>query len=140
MIHGFVINMFNPHHPPIKTVGYPKTIVPPCAVASPILAAGFPQINTVADPSTIESAGPTQTALSPKTAAGIFPINTVGAPGPTIGPPTCGMGGCPAVTIGQVCISVSLAAGAAIVFLFIFLIDHYNCPFKGCFACGRKFG
>jgi hypothetical protein len=104
-------------HPPIKTVGNPKTIEPPCAVVSPILAAGLPQISTVADPFMIESGGPTQTSISPITAAGIFPINTVGAPGPVIGPPTCGIGGKPGVTIGQVCMSVNLAAGAPI-FLF----------------------
>ena len=105
-------------YPPIKTVGHPNTIEPPCAVLSPIRAAGLPQIITVADPFTIESGGPTQTALSPKTAAGILPIKTVGAPGPTMGPPTCGMGGNPGVTIGQVCISVNLAAGLPTVLCF----------------------
>jgi hypothetical protein len=49
--------------------------------------------------------------MSPITAAGIPPIKTVGAPGPVMGPPTCGMGGNPGVTIGQTCISVNLAAG-----------------------------
>jgi hypothetical protein len=105
-------------YPPIKTVGKPITIVPPCAVASPILAAGFPQIKTVAEPSIILSGDPTQTRTSPTTAAGNFPKNTVGAPGPIIGPPTCGMGGDPGVNIGQVCISVILAAGAPIYFYF----------------------
>jgi hypothetical protein len=105
-------------YPPIKTVGHPSTIEPPCAVASPIRAAGLPQIITVADPFIIESGGPTQTAISPKTAAGNLPIKTVGAPGPIMGPPTCGMGGNPGVTIGQVCISVNLAAGDPIVLCF----------------------
>jgi hypothetical protein len=80
--------------------------------------AGLPQIITVADPFTSESGGPTQTALSPSTAAGIFPINTVGAPGPMIGPPTCGIGGTPGCTCMQVCISVILAAGAPMYYLF----------------------
>ena len=91
---------------------------PPWAVVSPILAAGLPQIITVADPLTIESGGPAQIALSPITAAGKEPIKTVGVPGPTIGPPTCGTGDKPAVTIGQLCISVNLAAGFPIVFYF----------------------
>lgn len=55
---------------------------------SPILAAGFPQIKTVADPFIIESGGPTQTHESPSTATGNFPIITVGAPGPVKWPPT----------------------------------------------------
>ncbi|MCR8882504.1 hypothetical protein QUW57_05740 [Phocaeicola plebeius] len=49
--------------------------------------------------------------MSPTTAAGSLPISTFGTPGPTIGPPTWGMGGSPGVCIGQVCMSVSLAAG-----------------------------
>jgi len=98
-------------------VGHPKTIDPPCAVVSPIRAAGLPQIITVEDPLMIESGGPTQTQLSPITAAGILPINTVGAPGPIIGPPTCGMGdGNAGVCIGHICMSVILAAGG--IFLF----------------------
>jgi hypothetical protein len=49
--------------------------------------------------------------LSPITAAGNPPIKTVGAPGPITGPPTCGIGdGNAGVCIGQVCISVILAA------------------------------
>src|ERR1700743_296418 len=81
------------YYPPMSTVGKPNTIDPPWAVVSPIRAAGLPQIITVAEPFIILSGGPTQTAISPITAAGIFPINTVGAPGPVIGPPTCGIGG-----------------------------------------------
>ena len=46
-----------------------------------------------------------------KSAAGIPPINTVGHPGPVIGPPTCGIGGVPGVTIGHTCMSPILAAG-----------------------------
>lgn len=74
-------------------------------------AAGLPPIKTVAEPLTTESGGPTQTQLSPTTAAGSPPINTVGQPGPTIGPPTWGIGGVPGVCIGQVCRSVTRAAG-----------------------------
>ena len=56
--------------------------------------------------------GPTQVQLSPMTAAGILQMRTVGTPGPTTGPPTWGMGeGTAGVCMGQVCISVSLAAG-----------------------------
>ena len=78
----------------------------------PILAAGLPQIITVEDPLMIVSGGPTQTQLSPITAAGSLPIRTVAAPGPTIGPPTWGIGdGQAGVCIGHVCISVNLAAG-----------------------------
>jgi hypothetical protein len=103
-------------YPPIKTVGKPSIIAPPCAVVSPILAAGIPQIITVAEPFIILSGGPTHTSISPTFAAGKDPISTVGAPGPIIGPPTCGIGGNPGVSIGQVCISVILAAGAPIYF------------------------
>src|SRR5947209_7353389 len=59
----------------------------------------------------IASGGPTHTHMSPTVAAGMKAISTVGAPGPTIGPPTCGIGGTPGVTIGQTCMSVSRAAG-----------------------------
>ncbi len=122
-IHTLVIFMFLILHSQfstlnsqlINTVGQPITIVPPCAVVSPIRAAGFPPIITVAEPFTIASGGPTQTQLSPTTAAGNPPISTVGAPGPTTGPPTCGIGdGNAGVCIGQVCISVILAAGGII--------------------------
>jgi hypothetical protein len=102
-------------YPPIKTVGDPIAMVPPCAVVSPCLAAGLPPIITVADPLTIVSGGPTQVQKSPTTAAGILPIRTVGTPGPVIGPPTCGIGGVPGVCIGQVCISVNRAAGCPII-------------------------
>jgi hypothetical protein len=129
----FSINL-SPNYPPIRTVGHPKTIEPPCAVVSPILAAGLPQIITVAEPLTMESGGPTQTALSPTVAAGILPINTVAAPGPTMGPPTCGMGGRPGVVIGQVCISVNLAAGVPIILYLASLIDHHNSSFDRCLA------
>ena len=100
-----------PPQPPIKTVGQPATTLPPCAVVSPIRTAGLPVIITVADPLTSESGGPTQVALSPITAAGNPPIKTVAAPGPRIGPPTCGIGGVPGVCIGQACMSVRRAAG-----------------------------
>lgn len=96
--------------PPIITVGHPKTIEPPWAVESPIRAAGIPPIITDEDPMMMESGGPTQTQESPTTAAGMPPISTVATPGPITGPPTCGIGGVPGVCMGQVCISVTLAA------------------------------
>ena len=79
-------------------------------------AAGLPFIITVAEPFTIVSGGPTQTHMSPTTAAGILPISTFGTPGPTTGPPTCGIGeGNAGVCMGQVCMSsVSLAAGGTV--------------------------
>lgn len=104
-------------YPPIITVGHPATIVPPCAVLSPMRAAGLPPIITVDEPFTIVSGGPTQTHMSPTTAAGIFPISTFGTLGPTTGPPTWGIGeGNAGVCMGQVCISVILAAGGIISF------------------------
>ena len=78
---------------------------------SPIRAAGLLQINTVIEPSTITSGGPTHTHCDVTVAAGRPPISTVGPPGVTIGPPTCGIGGTPGVTMGQVCMSVIRAAG-----------------------------
>jgi hypothetical protein len=87
------------------------TIEPPCAVISPMRAAGSLLIITVSDPFTIVSGGPTQVAMSVTRAAGILPIRTVTAQGGRIGPPTCGIGGTPGVTIGQTCISPTRAAG-----------------------------
>lgn len=98
--------------PPIMTVGHPATMTPPWAVESPMRAAGFPPIRTVAEPFTIESGGPVQVAMPPRFAAGRPPIKTVGAPGGRRGPPTCGTP--PGLTIGQVCISVTRAAGGMI--------------------------
>jgi hypothetical protein len=105
-------------YPPIKTVTQPVTIDPPCAVRSPTRAAGRPFIITVADPFTILSGGPTQVSVSPTTDAGNFAISTVATPGPMTGPPTWGTGGKPGVTIGQVCISLILAAGIPIHYFF----------------------
>ena len=96
----------------IKTVGHPSTMLPPCAVISPIRAAGCPPIRTVKLPSTITSGGPTHTHMSPTLAAGSPPIKTVGQPGGRMGPPTCGTS---TVTIGQTCMSETLAAGWGIV-------------------------
>jgi len=81
------------------TVGHPATITPPCAVESPMRAAGIPPIITVDEPMAMLSGGPTQIAMSPTRAAGIPPIRTVGELGGKIGPPTCGT---TPVTIGQV--------------------------------------
>jgi hypothetical protein len=96
------------------TVGQPATITPPCAVLSPIRAAGFPQMRTVADPLMIESGGPTHTHMLPSVAEGIMPIMTVGPPGETMGPPTWGTGTGAGVDIGQVCMSVRRAAGGMV--------------------------
>ena len=73
---------------------------------SPMRAAGFPPINTVADPLTITSGGPTHKHISPTTAAGNPAINTFGAEVLMMGPPTCGTIG----VNGQVCMSVIRAA------------------------------
>jgi hypothetical protein len=96
------------HQPPIITVGNPKTIVPPWAQESPMRAAGFPPIMTVAEPLMTVSGGPTQTALLLMMAAGKLPIKTVGTPGGRSGPPTCGTG---PLNAGQTCMSVTRAAG-----------------------------
>jgi hypothetical protein len=90
------------------TKGAPETMMPPCAVISPIRAAGLPPIKTVADPFTMTSMGPTQMHLSPILAAGMPEIMTVGQHGGIIGPPTWGT---TPVTIGQVCMSVIRDAG-----------------------------
>lgn len=93
---------------PMITVGQPAMMTPPCAVGSPILAAIKPPIRTVGEPMRIVSGGPTHVARSVTRAAGSPPISTVGHPGGRIGPPTCGT---TPVTIGQVCMSVTRAAG-----------------------------
>ena len=89
------------------TVGYPAVIEPPCAVLSPILAAGEPPIITVADPAAMVSGGPVQVNISPARAAGKPPISTVEQPGGSTGPPTCGT---VPVIMGHTCISDTLAA------------------------------
>jgi hypothetical protein len=106
----------------MSTVGQPTIIEPPCAVLSPILAAGTPPIKTVVDPMIIESGGPTQVHRSPTRAAGKPPIKTVTLPGGNTGPPTCGT---TPVTIGQTCISLILAAKDMINF-FCSLIYFYE--------------
>jgi two-component system, OmpR family, response regulator MprA len=90
------------------TVGQPRTITPPWAVMSPIRAAGKPPIITRGEPMAIVSGGPAQVHMSLTLAAGSPPISTVGAPGGRIGPPTCGT---TPVTMGQVCMSLTRAAG-----------------------------
>ena len=90
------------------TSGAPETITPPCAVMSPIRAAGLPPMRTLLDPFTIMSGGPTHVHISPIRAAGIPEMITVGQHAGIIGPPTCGTS---AVTIGHVCISEIRAAG-----------------------------
>ena len=96
---------------------HPNIIEQPWAVLSPMRAEGIPPIITVLDPFTIVSGGPTQTHRSPTIEAGKPPINTVGIPGPVIGPPTWGTG---PVSMGQTCISVSLAAGGIRISHFMF--------------------
>ena len=63
------------------------------------------------EPVTMVAGGPTQIQLSPTVEAGSAPIRTVLTPGPTTGPPTCGIGGNARVCMGHVCMSVSLEAG-----------------------------
>ena len=104
------------HHPPIITVGQPKTITPPCAVWSPRRAAGILPIITVAEPLAIVSGGPTHTHMSPTRAAGKKPIITVGQP-TAMGPPTWGTG---PVDMGQVCISEIRAAGGMAILLDVY--------------------
>lgn len=124
-------------------MGQPTTILPPCAVLSPMRAAGLPPINTVAEPIAITSGGPVHTHISPTQAAGCPPMSTVGVPGGSTGPPTCGTGGVPGVTIGHTCISPILAAGWDIIslafglcFLTYEILNHLtttlNSPY--CFA------
>ena len=48
----------------------PNTITPPCAVLSPMRAAGLPPTRTFVEPLMIESGGPTQVTTSPMHAAG----------------------------------------------------------------------
>src|SRR3954470_19508063 len=96
-------------------------IAPPCAVLSPIRAAGLPPINTVEDPATIESGGPAQVHISPTQAAGNPPIKTVGAPGGKTGPPTCGDG---PLNNGQICISETRAAKGIACYLHCFFINR----------------
>src|SRR5689334_8955060 len=67
--------------------------------------------NTVIDAFTITSGGPTQTHMSLNRACGMQPVRTFTEHGGRIGPPTCGIGGTPGVTIGQTCISPTRAAG-----------------------------
>lgn len=108
--------------PPIMTVGQPATMAPPWPVLSPIRAAGLKPIITLLEPLTIGSEGPTgpHRHMSLTRAAGMKPISTVGSPGLVIGPPTCGIGGVPGMTMGQVCISVNRAAGGMGFFYYLY--------------------
>src|SRR6185312_1346188 len=91
----------------ISTIGEPMTIEPPCAVMSPMRAAGRPPIKVMNEPITITSGGPTQTAMLVTQAAG-RPLTSAIEPPGRIGPPTWGTR---TVTIGQTCMSVTRAAG-----------------------------
>jgi hypothetical protein len=53
------------------------------------------------DPITIISGGPTDSAMSVTRACGNPPVSTAISQGGRMGPPTCGMGGTPGVTIGH---------------------------------------
>jgi len=125
------------------TVAEPRVMVPPCAVVSPILAAGWPPIMTVVDPRIMLSGGPVHVAMSPTRAAGSPSMITVGQPGGNIGPPTCGT---VPVTIGQTCISDTLAAGCPIIFLIYIDQTASQCQysrrghFGTCAAFGFKLG
>ena len=118
------------HYGPIITVGQPSTITPPCTVGSPIRAAIRFPIRTVGDPIAMLSGGPTHTHMSVARAAGWPAMRTVGQPGGKIGPPTCGIGGTPGVTIGHVCISPIRAAGGIVSFLqTVFVYERADfCP------------
>jgi hypothetical protein len=102
------------------TVAHPATMVPPCAVLSPNLAAGMPPINTEAEPAAMVSSGPVQVSISPTLAAGMPPIITVGAPGGITGPPTCGT---TPVVIGHTCISPTLAANGILIKFILFVFS-----------------
>lgn len=65
-------------------------MTPPWSVESPMRAAGIPRKRTFALPVMIVDGGPTHTHVSPMQEAGRPTISTFGAPGPMIGPPTCG--------------------------------------------------
>jgi hypothetical protein len=123
---------------PITTVGQPSTMTPPCIVGSPIRAAIRFPIKTVGEPIAIVSGGPTHVHISVARAAGWPLINTVGQPGGRMGPPTCGIGGTPGVTIGQVCMSPTLAAGGIVGFRWLIIVrdrsvrlDLSNSPAPG---------
>lgn len=89
-------------------------MVPPCAVESPIRAAGLPPMSTVEEPAAMVSGGPAQVHMSPAQAAGKPPIKTVGVSGGKMGPPTCGDG---PLNIGQTCMSDTLAAKGILLLL-----------------------
>jgi len=80
-------------------------------------AAGLLDSSTVIEPLAMVSGGPTQTHMLVAVAEGMAQMRTVGAPGITMGPPTCGMGGTPGVIMGQTCMSVMRAAGMVMNYL-----------------------
>ncbi len=90
------------------------TRLPPWAVMSPMRAAGRFMMSTVKLPRAMTSGGPTHMHMSVTRAAGSMPTSTVTAQGGRTGPPTCGMGGTPGVTIGQTCMSVTRDCGIPI--------------------------
>ena len=68
----------------------------------------------------ITSVGPTHSALSVTRAAGRLPMRILVEHVGRIGPPTWGTGGVPGVTIGQVCMSVTRAAGLPVMMPSVF--------------------
>jgi hypothetical protein len=70
---------------------------------------------TVVEPMMMESGGPVQMSMSPTQAAGSPPMMTVGQPGGMMATPTCGTGTGAGVCIGQMCISLTRAAGGMVV-------------------------
>ena len=68
----------------MSTLKQPATMAPPCAVMSPMRAAGCPAIKTVKLPSAITSGGPTQTHMSPTRAAGKPPETNKQIPRPVL--------------------------------------------------------
>jgi len=95
----------------IKTVGAPSITIPPWAVCEVMRVAGNPPASTVGEPWRTMSGGPTQTHMSVMCDWTMPIVITVTAPGPMIGPPTCGIGTTAGVIIGQMCMSVILDAG-----------------------------
>src|SRR6478609_2958844 len=98
----------------------PSKMLPPCAVLSPIRAAGCPPIITVDEPVMITSDGPEQPAMSPNLAAGCPPIITVVQPGGMMGPPTWGLGD----GMGQACMSPTRAAAGMMYSSLSVDVDH----------------
>src|SRR5262249_23993409 len=100
------------HQPPIMTVGSPLTMTPPCAVWSPMRAAGRLLIITVIEPLMITSGGAGgHSALSVTRAAGRNAIMTSVEHGGRVGPPAGGVGGTARGALGRGWMAGTGAAG-----------------------------